>query len=87
MAGQWGQCTDPAEEYCDEFIPTTFVDVWTLDPYRNIHKTITPSGGDQYIDGLSVKLAQGEYRDALFMLGPLWTRWRSRYPWRLRATV
>jgi hypothetical protein len=47
-----------------------FVPVWDIDPYENYTRNRAPGPGTPPVQNIQVQLAQGEFRDALFMIGP-----------------
>ena len=66
-----GDPDNPDNPDCDQYIQyVDFVTVWDIDPYENFLETRAPAPATPQIENLQVQMAQGEYRDALFMVGP-----------------
>lgn len=71
FASQWQQCTDPANTTCNQYWGgSRFLYIWPIDPYRNILRTASPGLTTPRLDSITVEMARGEYRDAVFMVGP-----------------
>ena len=47
-----------------------FIPLWDIDPYENFKRDRAPGPGTPPLQPIEVQMAQGEYRDALFMVGP-----------------
>ena len=47
-----------------------FVPLWDIDPYDNFGRNRAPAPQTPPVQPIEVQMAQGEYRDALFMIGP-----------------
>ena len=47
-----------------------FVPLWEIDPYENFTRTRAPAFGTPPLQSIEVQMARGEFRDALFMVGP-----------------
>jgi len=69
LSSQWLWCTDIGKANCDTYWQGDF-GAWQIDPYENFMKDRSQGASDPILERIDVKMAQGEYRDALFMLGP-----------------
>ena len=69
LASEWLKCSDPANSECSQYWQSD-LNVWQVDPYINFVKTFAPGSQNPPLENITVKLAQGEFRDALFMIGP-----------------
>ncbi len=47
-----------------------FIPLWEIDPYENFTRNRGPAPGTPPLQNIQVQLAQGEFRDAIFMVGP-----------------
>ena len=73
FAARWLWCSHPGDPNCCKYEQHSYSDyvlVWEIDPYENFLKTITPAPATPQLQDIHVEMAKGEFRDAMFMVGP-----------------